>query len=96
VGVLLPVLGWHTRLEERRRVTEVIGPVETMTKSEAERKKLEFMVNLKVNSNEYRIPSSRTFAHAVQHYRESMTLISKPERFAWMSQPIKGVRYRAA
>jgi integrase len=57
--------------EERRRETEVIGPVKTMTKSEAERKKLEFILNLKVNSNEYRIPSSRTFAHAVKHYRET-------------------------
>ena len=56
--------------EERRRETEVIGPVETITKSEAERKKLEFILNLKVNSNDYRIPSSRTFAHAVRHYRE--------------------------
>jgi hypothetical protein len=56
--------------EERRREAEVIGPVKTMTKSEAERKKLEFMMNLKVNSNEYRIPSSRVFAHAVQHYRD--------------------------
>jgi integrase len=56
--------------EERRRETEVIGPVKTMTKSEAERKKLEFMINLKVNSYEYRIPSSRTFADAVKHYRE--------------------------
>ena len=56
--------------EERRRETEVIGPVKTMTKSEAERKKLEFVMNLKVNSNDYRIPSSRTFAHAVLHYRE--------------------------
>ena len=41
-----------------------------MTKSEAERKKLDFILNLKVNSNDYRIPSSRTFAHAVKHYRE--------------------------
>ena len=42
-----------------------------MTKSEAERKKLEFILNLKVNSNEYKIPSSLTFAHAVKHYRET-------------------------
>jgi len=56
--------------EERRRETEVIGSVKTMTRSEAERKKLEFVMNLKVNSNDYRIPSSRTFAHAVKHYRE--------------------------
>ncbi len=41
-----------------------------MTKSEAERKKLEFILNLKVNSNDYRIPSSRTFADAAKYYRE--------------------------
>jgi hypothetical protein len=57
--------------EERRRETEIIGPIKTMTKSEAERKKLEFILNLKVNSNEYKIPSSVTFAHAVKHYRET-------------------------
>jgi hypothetical protein len=56
--------------EKRKRETEVIGPIKTMTKSEAERKKLEFILNLKVNSNEYKIPSSLTFAHAVKHYRE--------------------------
>src|SRR6267142_839621 len=56
--------------EKRKRETEVIGPVKTMTKSEAERKKLEFILNLKVNSNEYKIPSSLTFAHAAKHYRE--------------------------
>ena len=39
--------------EKRKRETEIIGPVKTMTKSEAERKKLEFIMNLKVNSNEY-------------------------------------------
>ncbi len=55
---------------ERRRETEVIGPVKQMTRSEAERKKLEFISNLKLNSSGYRIPSSATFAHAVKHYRE--------------------------
>ena len=44
---------------ERRRETEVIGPVKQMTRSEAERKKLEFISKLKLNSNDYRIPSSR-------------------------------------
>lgn len=34
------------------------------------RKKLEFILNLKVNSNDCRISSSRTFAHAVRYYRE--------------------------
>lgn len=56
--------------EERKRETEVIGPVSSMTRSEAERKKLEFITNLAINSSAYRIPSSRTFAHAVTHYRE--------------------------
>ena len=55
--------------EERRRETEVIGPIKTMTKSEAERKKLEFILNLRINSNEYKIPCL-FFAHAVKHYRE--------------------------
>jgi integrase len=57
-------------LEARSRKTEVVGLVSQMTKSEAERKKLEFISNLKLNSSEYRIPSSRTFSNAVKHYRE--------------------------
>jgi integrase len=56
--------------EERKRLTEVIGSTSQMTKSEAERKKLEFISNLKLNSSDYRIPSSATFAGAVKHYRE--------------------------
>jgi hypothetical protein len=56
--------------EERRRQTQVIGLVKLMTKSEAERKKLMFISNLRLNSNEYRIPSSATCAHALKHYRE--------------------------
>jgi integrase len=56
--------------EARKRETEVIGLVKQMTRSEAERKKLEFISQLKLNSNGYRIPSSATFAHAVKHYRE--------------------------
>jgi integrase len=56
--------------EGRRRETEVLGLVKQMTRSEAERKKLEFISNLKLNSSGYRIPSSQTFAHAVKHYRE--------------------------
>ena len=39
--------------EERKRRTEVVGLVSQMTKSEAERKKLEFMTKLQVNSDEY-------------------------------------------
>jgi len=56
--------------EERKRQTEVVGFVGQMTKSEAERKKLEFISNLQINSSEYRIPSSHSFANAVKHYRE--------------------------
>ena len=57
-------------LEERRRETEVLGPVTRMTDSEANRKKLEFISKLAINSSEYRIPSSATFAHALKHYRD--------------------------
>jgi integrase len=56
--------------ERRERRTEVIGLVSQITQSEAERKKLDFIMHLGVNSNEYRIPSSLTFADAVKHYRE--------------------------
>ena len=41
-----------------------------MTKSEAERKKVEFILKLELNSNDYRIPSAQNFADAVLHYRE--------------------------
>ena len=58
------------RQEGRRRETEVLGPTSKMTKSEAMRKKLEFISNLKLNSSEYRIPSSNNFASAVKHYLE--------------------------
>jgi integrase len=56
--------------ERRERRTEVIGLVSQITQSEAERKKLDFIMHLGVNSNEYRIPSSLTFADAVKHNRE--------------------------
>lgn len=55
--------------EERHRRTEVIGVVGQMTKSEAMRRKLEFISNLKLNSSDYRIPSSKNFSHAVAFYR---------------------------
>lgn len=57
--------------EERRRQTEVIGPISQMTRSEAERKKLVFISKLTINSSGYQIPSSETFGHAVRHYRET-------------------------
>lgn len=56
--------------EERKRQTEVIGSTSQMTKSEAERKKLEFMARLVLASMDSQIPSSRTFADAVSYYRE--------------------------
>lgn len=56
--------------EERKRETEILGPVIAMTKCQAERKKLEFITKLEINSSAYRIPSAQTFAHAVKHYRE--------------------------
>ena len=55
--------------EERRRQTEVVGLVSQMTRSEAERKKLDFISRLQLNSNDYWIPSSQNFADAVKHYR---------------------------
>src|ERR1700676_4987298 len=56
--------------EERKRQTEVIGSTSQMTKSEAERKKKNFIMSLDINSSEYQIPSSRTFADAERHYTE--------------------------
>jgi len=41
-----------------------------MTRSEAERKKLAFISKLSINSSDYQIPSSATFADAVKHFRE--------------------------
>jgi len=43
--------------EARRRLTEVVGLTKEMMRSEAERKKLEFISNLKLNSNDCQIPS---------------------------------------
>jgi len=57
--------------EERKRETEVIGSTKQMTRSEAERKKLEFISKLQLNSSDYRIPSSQTFADAVRYFRET-------------------------
>jgi integrase len=55
--------------EERKRQTEVIGLVGLISRSGAERKKLEIISELNINSGEYRIPSSKIFADAVAHYR---------------------------
>jgi integrase len=56
--------------EERSRQTEVIGLTNQLTLSKAKMKKLEFISKLQLNSSEYRIPSSRSFADAVTHYRD--------------------------
>ena len=57
-------------VEERKQVRQVIGPVETMTKSEAQRRIKEFMVNSDINTGAAKIPSVLTFRHTVKHYRE--------------------------
>src|SRR6266852_1306439 len=55
--------------EERKRQTEMVGSVGQMTKSEAERKKLQIISNLNLNSGEYRLSSSKSFSDAVAYYR---------------------------
>ena len=55
--------------DARQRKTEVLGLVEQMTKSEVERKKLEIISKLDFNSTDYRLPSSKFFADAVDYYR---------------------------
>jgi integrase len=61
--------------EKCQRRTEVVGLVGQMTKSEANRRKVDFLQKLELNSSEYRIPSSRTFASAVKYYREKFAPI---------------------
>ncbi len=57
-------------VEDRQRKTEVLGLVGQLTDCEADRKKLEIISKLEINSSDYRIPSSKCFADAVKHYRE--------------------------
>ena len=57
-------------VEERKRMTEIIGPTSQMTKCEAERRKLDFIAKLEINSPEYQIPSAHTFLDAAKSYRE--------------------------
>ncbi len=58
--------------DERKRRREIIGPVKTktggLTKTEAEAKKMKFLADL--NNRFLALPSSKTFADAVKHYRE--------------------------
>jgi integrase len=59
-------------VEERKRRREILGPVKTksggLTKTEAEGKKMQFLAEL--NGRSFIVPSSKTFADAVKHYRE--------------------------
>lgn len=58
--------------DERKRRREIIGPVKTksggLTKTEAEAKKMRFLADL--NNRFLALPSSKTFADAVKHYRQ--------------------------
>lgn len=58
--------------DKRQRRREIVGPVKTksggLTKTEAEAKKMKFLADL--NSRFPMLPSSKTFADAVKHYRE--------------------------
>ena len=58
--------------DERKRRREIVGPVKTktggLTKTEAEAKKMKFLAEL--NDRFIALPSSKTFADAVKHYRE--------------------------
>lgn len=55
--------------EGRKRMTEIVGLVGQMRKCEAERKKLDFISKLQVNSSDYRIPSAHKFSDAIEYYR---------------------------
>ena len=57
-------------VEGRKRMTEVVGPVSQMTKSEAERRKLDFIAKLEINSPDYHLPSVKNFGDAAKHYRD--------------------------
>jgi hypothetical protein len=58
--------------DDRKRRREIVGPIQTksggLTKTEAEAKKMKFLAEL--NNRFVALPSSKTFADAVKHYRE--------------------------
>jgi integrase len=59
--------------DDRSRRREFLGPVRTksrdgLTRTEAEWKKMKFLAD--VNNRHFDLPSSKTFADAVKHYRE--------------------------
>jgi integrase len=96
-------------VEERRRRTEVVGVVGQITRSEAQRKTIDLIQKLEINSDDYLIPSSHTFADAVKHYRERfaprrlrLSTISTAEarikthlEADWKDTPIEHVRIEA-
>jgi hypothetical protein len=60
-------------VDDRSRRREFLGPVRTksrdgLTRTEAEWKKMKFLAD--VNNRHFDLPSSKTFADAVKHYRE--------------------------
>jgi hypothetical protein len=58
--------------DARKRRREIVGPVKTkwggLTKTEAEARKMKFLAEL--NNRFLVLPTSKTFADAVKHYRE--------------------------
>ena len=57
-------------VEDRKRMTEVVGLVGQIGKSEADRRRTDFIQKLNINSSDYRIPSSHKFADAVEYFRK--------------------------
>jgi integrase len=95
--------------EERQRRTEVIGLVGQLTRSEAERRRLDFIQKQELNSFSYQIPCSQTFSDAVKHFREKFAprrlrpstistaeaRIKKHLEADWKDTPIEHVRIEA-
>lgn len=55
--------------EDRKRETYILGPTSQLTKSEANRKKVEFILSIESQSRNCHSFSVVTFANAVSHYR---------------------------
>jgi hypothetical protein len=55
--------------EDRKFKTYIVGPTSQMTKSEANRKKVELNLSIESQSRKCHSPSAVTFANAVSHYR---------------------------
>ncbi len=77
-------------VEDRKRMTEVVGLVGQMTKSEAERRRTDFIQKLAVNSCDYHIPSSHKFSDAVEYYRtEFGPMMHRPSTLSTWNGRIK-------